>query len=276
MFLQPQEFGSPHRSLAPDGALRPFRSPSLRNVQSVVRNGLLNALPAEVLETLQPYLERVPLKRRQVLYERNLPIAHGYFVESGLASLLARAGDQSSLEVGTLGQNDFVGVPLVLGAVRTPYRCVVQVPGEALRIRAEDLCRVLGNVPELHQLLLHYVQARTVQSMQLVVCNTRHTLRQRLARWLLFAHDRVSNNEIPITHQFLGRALGVRRAGVTTAIGRLEEAGLVHRGRGRLVILDRAGLEEEACDCYRTIRSEHRRIVCDDTNTTGPVIRAPC
>jgi CRP-like cAMP-binding protein len=265
MFVQTEELSlSSQRPLRPAASLKTFRAPPTRLDQSPIRNGLLNALPVEALEELQPYLQRVVLKRRQVLHERNLPIAHAYFIEAGLASLLARAGEQSTLEVGTLGHMDFVGVPLVLGAARTPYRCVVQVPGEALRITAEDLRRVLSSIPALHQLLLRYIQARTVQSTQLVVCNTRHTLKQRLARWLLFAHDRIDGNELPVTHQFLGRALGVRRAGVTTAMGRMEENGLLHRGRGRLVLLDRARLEEEACDCYRTLRSEHGRITCDE------------
>ncbi|WP_230530886.1 Crp/Fnr family transcriptional regulator [Microvirga roseola] len=240
------------------------RVPLSRQPGGVIRNGILQALPAEALDELAPYMQRVPLKRRQVLHERNLPVTHAYFIERGLASLLARAGDQCMLEVGTLGCQDFAGMPVVLGTSRTPHRCVVQVSGEALRIAADDLHQAMNDVPALRQLLLGYVQASTVQSAQLVVCNTRHTLRQRLARWLLFAHDRVEGNEIALTHQFLGRALGVRRAGVTTAMGRLEEAGLLHRGRGRIVILDRAGLEAEACECYRAIRSEHGRIVCDE------------
>ncbi|WP_376771061.1 Crp/Fnr family transcriptional regulator [Microvirga soli] len=265
MFVQPQDLSlSSQRPLRPAAQLKSVHAPPSRLDKGPVRNGLLNTLSAEVLEELQPYLERVVLKRRQVLYERNLPIAHVYFIERGLASLLARSGDQSTLEVGTLGHMDFVGIPLVLGTARTPYRCVVQVPGEALRITAEDLRRVLSGIPSLHQLLLRYIQVRTVQSTQLVVCNTRHTLKQRLARWLLFAQDRTHGNELPLTHQFLGRALGVRRAGVTTAMGRMEETGLLHRGRGRIVILDRAGLESEACDCYRTLRAEHGRIVCDE------------
>lgn len=275
MFAQTEELSlSSQGPLRPAALLKSHHATPGRPDEGPIRNGLLNALPVEVLEELQPYLERVVLKRRQVLHERNLPIAHAYFIEKGLASLLARVGDQSTLEVGTLGHMDLVGVPLVLGTARTPYRCVVQVPGEAFRIRAEDLRRVLSGIPTLNQLLLRYIQATTVQSTQLVVCNTRHTLKQRLARWLLFAHDRIDGNDLPLTHQFLGRALGVRRAGVTTAMGRMEETGLLHRGRGRIAILDRAGLEEEACDCYRTLRAEHGRIVCDEI--VAPPLYAAC
>lgn len=250
------------------------RSHSSAAVESRIRNGLLQALPAEVLKELMPYLERVPLKRRQVLHERNLPVMYAYFIEHGLASLMARADDQCVLEVGTLGRLDFVGLPIVLGTTRTPHRCVVQVPGEAWRISADNLQALLGCCPALRQLLMCYVQATNVQSSQLVVCNTRHGLRQRLARWLLFAHDRVEGSEIALTHQFLARALGVRRAGVTTAMGRLEEAGMIHRGRGRIMILDRGRLEGEVCDCYRAIRSEYKRITCD--GGTEPMLRMAC
>jgi CRP-like cAMP-binding protein len=190
---------------------------------------------------------------------------YAYFIERGLASLMARAEDQCMLEVATLGQQDFVGLPIVLGTARTPHRCMVQVSGEAWRISAEDLQMHLGRIPALRQLLLCYVQAAGVQSAQLVVCNSRHSLRHRLARWLLFAHDRVEGNEI---------ALGVRRAGVTTAMGRLEEAGMIHRGRGRIMILDRASLEGETCDCYRAIRSEYTRITCD--SGSEPTLRLAC
>jgi hypothetical protein len=105
-----------------------------------------------------------------------------------------------------------------------------------------------------------YVQARMVQTAQLVACNTRHSVPERIARWLLVAHDRLEGNAVPMTHQCLGRAVGVRRAGITTAIGRMEEAGLLRRGRGRLVILDREGLEQASCECYRAIRSETQRV----------------
>lgn len=244
-------------------ALKPGRSFPEAKLGGCIGNALLQALPLPALEELAPYLERATLKRKQVLHERNLPVTHAYFIERGLASLMAKAEDQCLLEVGTLGRQDFVGVPIVLGTTRTPHRCVVQVAGEAWRISADDLQDALVQIPVLRRVLFGYVQAASVQSAQLAVCNTRHGLRQRLARWLLFAHDRVEGDEIALTHQFLGRALGVRRAGVTTAMGRLEEAGMIHRGRGRIMIIDRARLEHEVCDCYRAISSEYKRITCD-------------
>lgn len=235
-----------------------------------VRNDLLGALPAEELARLRPRLERVALKRRQALQERNVPMSHAFFIEKGAASLLSRSGDGAfALEVGMLGRKDVAGIPIVLGTARSPHRCVVQTPGEALRIRADDLRQAMDEMPALRQLLLGYVQAALVQSAQLVVCNARHPLGERIARWLLVAHDRLDGNEICITHQAIGRALGVRRAGVTTAMGRMEEAGLLRRKRGCVVVLDQAGLEEAACDCYRIIRAEHQRLVCDVPGGTG-------
>jgi CRP-like cAMP-binding protein len=229
-----------------------------------VRNNILRGLPPESYERLQNRLERVPLKRRQVLHERNLPVSHAYFIERGLVSMLARSENASLLEVGTMGRGDFAGLPLVLGTGRTPHRCVVQVPGEAMRISAGDLAEVLDEVPALRRVLLRYVQASSVQSTQLVVCNARHTIRQRLARWLLFALDRIDGNEVALTHQLLARALGVRRAGITTAMGCMEQSGLIARGRGRLAVLDRTGLEAEVCECYRAIRTEYGRVSCQE------------
>jgi CRP-like cAMP-binding protein len=238
-------------------------SPAFRSAPSGrIRNGLLEALPSEALERLIPYLERVPLKKRQILHERNIPVSHGYFIEHGTASLLSRVDGQCGIEVGIVGYRDFAGIPIVLGTGRTPHRCIVQVPGEALRIHANDLQLAMAEIPALRRLLLSYVQASMVQSAQLVVCNTRHSVRERLARWLLVAHDRSHGDALELTHHSLSRSLGVRRAGVTTAMGRMEEAGLIRRGRGRVLIANREALEAEACECYQAIRLEHQRIVC--------------
>jgi CRP-like cAMP-binding protein len=259
------ELGSRLASLAalgaPPRAVQTCGGAGLR-ADARVRNDLLAALSEEILARLRPRLERVDLKHKQVLYERNVPMPHAYFIERGAASLLSRSGERGAVEVGTLGRSDLVGIPIVLGTGRSPYRCVVQVPGEALRMSADDLKRALDELPSLRGLLLAYVQAVMVQGAQLVVCNTRHSLKERLARWLLVTQDRLDGDEIPLTHQSLGRAIGARRAGVTTTVGRMEEAGVVRRGRGRLTIVDRSALERTSCECYRAIRAEHRRILC--------------
>ena len=242
---------------------RPTRRSSELEVGEAPINSLLAALPGYEWGRLRPMLERVLLRRRQVLHERNVPISHAYFLEKGTVSMLARATGHDSVEVGSLGRDDVVGISVVLGASQTPHRCIVQVPGEALRIRTADLWRTMRASPTLHTLLLTYVQAALVRSTQLVVCNAHHNLQERLARLLLLTHEQLEGDDIPLTHRTLSRALGVRRAGVTTAVGGMEAAGILRRGRGRLTILDRSGLEQVACECHRVIRTERRRLICE-------------
>lgn len=227
------------------------------------RNTLLAALPDQDFAALRPALEPVVMRRRQVLHERNAPVAYVYFIERGTAALLCRVAGRESVEVGALGRGDLVGLSVVLGTVRAPHRCVVQVPGEALRIATEDLCRAMVSRPALRLILLAHVQATLVESAQLMLCNTHHSLDERLARSLLRALDDLDGDEIPLTHRALSQSLSVRRAGVTTALGEMEAAGLIQRGRGRLTVLDRDGLERVACECHRTIRAERRRLVCE-------------
>ena len=233
-----------------------------QKLETEIRNDLLSALPQDDLARLLPSLERVELKRRQILHERNIPVSHGFFIETGAASLLSRAsGSKDFLEVSTLGRRDFVGLPILLGTTRSPHRCQVQVPGEALRIGAADLQQAMRNNPALQQLLLGYLQVAMVHSSQLVLCSTRHNLRQRLARWLLVTHDALDCASIPVTHQVLSRALGVRRAGITTTLQEFEAAQLITCRRGNMIILDRCGLEAESCGCSRAMKAEHQHVI---------------
>lgn len=226
------------------------------------RNTLLTSLPDHDLAAIRHQLERVALRRRQVLHERNAAAAYVYFIERGTVSLLCRRAGRDSLEVGMLGRDDLVGVSAVLGTARAPHRCVVQVPGEALRIRAEDLRRAMDGHSGLRSLLLAHVQALLIQSEQLVVCQTDHSLSERLASSLLLTLGHLDGDEVPLTHRSLSRSLGVRRAGVTTALGEMESAGLIRRGRGWIRVLDRPELEHVACECHRIIRTERKLVVC--------------
>ncbi|WP_431201534.1 Crp/Fnr family transcriptional regulator [Bradyrhizobium betae] len=205
------------------------------------------------------------MSARQVLQERGLPLQHAYFIESGAASLTTRAGDSPPVEIHTLGRKDFVGIPLVLGMRVSPHRCTVNVPGRALRIGTEALIDLIKTDSEIEKLMLRYVQASLIHSSQLVACNSRHNLSQRLARWLLVARDRIGTNEIALTHRCMAQALGVRRAGITTAIGEMKEAGLISRSRGCIVIVDEPKLEAASCNCFHVIRSAHENTV------SGPV-----
>jgi len=198
--------------------------------------------------------EPIHLTVKQLLQERGLPLQFAYFLESGLASLTTRAGDCPPVEINTLGKRDFVGIPLVLGMRISPHRCTVQAPGRALRIEAEALLHLIKADVEIEKLLLRYVQATLIHSSQLVACNSRHNLHQRLARWLLVARDATGANEIAITHRGVAHALGVRRAGITAAMGEMEAIGLIQSSRGRVTIVDETRMEESSCNCYRVIR----------------------
>ena len=225
------------------------------------RNRLLAAVPPSELERLRPHLEPVLLKRRQTLQESNLPVQHAYFIENGAAALMSKTRTDGPVGAGLVGRIGIVGLPIVLGTMRSPIRCVVQIPGDALRISAGDLRQAMERSQALRQILLNYVQAIMVQNMQLVLCSTRHLTEQRLARWLLLARDRLDTDEICVTHALVGKVLGVRRASVTDAIGKFEDAGALRRDRGCITLLDRAKLEQACCECYRLIRAEYDRLI---------------
>ena len=232
------------------------RVPDLRDV----RNRLLAAIPAFEYEQLRPFLEPVILRKRQILQESNQPMAYAYFIEHGAASLFSRTARDGAVEVGIVGRFGLVGVPVVLGTSYSPHRCLVQVAGDALRIAAADLRRILDWAPRLTGALHQYVQALLVQYSQVSLCNVRHPIHERLPRWLLTIRDRIESNEIPATHDLISQALGIRRPGVTEAMAKLEELGAVRRGRGRIFITDPIKLEHAACECYRMIMMEYSRI----------------
>jgi CRP-like cAMP-binding protein len=182
--------------------------------------------------------------------------------------LEARAGDCLPVEIRTLGRKDFIGIPLILGMRVSPHDCKVRVRGQALRLKAQDFITLIRQNLEIERLLLAYVQASLIHSAQLVACNSRHNLRQRLARWLLVARDRFGSDEISLTHRCIAQALAVRRAGITTAIGEMESAGMIRCARGRVVIVDEKSLEQTSCECQRIIRSVHDRTVISDNPTS--------
>lgn len=234
-----------------------------------VRNRLLLALSPVELAALAPMLERVRLRARQTLVEPQMPIENVYFVEAGQASMLSRDKlHQRPIEISLIGRFGLVGLPVALGTNRSPHRCVVQIGGVALRMATTDLRDAIEHSSRLRQVLLSYVQARMVQQAQITVCNTRHTLEQRLGRWLSMALDLADNGEVHATHELISRMLGIRRPSVTLAIGRMEAAGILKRGRGRLTILDRDKLAAVTCECHAFVRAEYERHF-------GPVEGAP-
>jgi CRP-like cAMP-binding protein len=218
------------------------------------RNRLLAALPPEVLAELWPRLQPVQFVHRQVLHEADMPIGAVYFPETGWASVLTYMEDGDAAEVGLIGREGLVGVPVLLGAERDDFETIVQGPGSALRMEAGAFREELERIPGFRTLLLRYALVHLGQVARSAACNGRHHTDQRLARWLLMAHDRSEGDDFPMTHEFLGMMLGARRAGITVAAGQLQKAGFIRYERGRIEVTDRPGLESAACECYGIAR----------------------
>ncbi len=226
------------------------------------RNELLRALPNDELQRLRPHLAPATLVVSQVLHEAEAPVDEVFFLESGLAFLTADTRDHGMVEVGTTGRDGFVGLPALLSPEPVSvHRAFVQVPGRAYRLRAAVLREMSGVLPTLRDRCLRYVQVMMMQNSQIAACNARHELPGRLARWLLMSRDRIDGDDLPMTQEFLSTMLGVRRAGISVVANALQTQGLIRQSRGRITVLDRAGLEEKACTCYRMIEHNRARIM---------------
>ena len=224
-------------------------------------NRLLRALALEEYERLLLQLTPVRLRLKQVLVEPDTPIPDVYFVREGVGSMIATEQEGGDIEVGTIGNEGLVGLPVLHGADRMPYRVIVQIEGDAWRLPADTLRRVVDERPAVRHLLLRYAQYFTDQVSQSVACNRLHTLEERCARWLLMTHDRVHRGDFELTHEFLARMLGVRRASVSVAMGTLQSAGVLRYARGRVQVLDRPRLEEASCGCYHITRTAFERLL---------------
>lgn len=215
-----------------------------------VRNTILIGLPPKEREMLFPKLELVRLKTHHVLHEPGDTLKSAYFCNTGLISILTVFPDGKSVEVGLVGKEGFVGLPLVAGFRTAPSRAIAQIDATALRVHGETLMVILRQCPMLERRLQQFSQIMALQVMQVAACNRLHEVNERLARWLLMSADRVDSNSLPLTQEFLAQMLGTRRSSVTVAAGMLEKAGLIAHNRGEVEIVDRRKLEEAACDCY--------------------------
>jgi CRP-like cAMP-binding protein len=230
------------------------------STQSSVRNRLLAAMPPDGFALLRPHLEMVPLRLREVMVQPGQPIEHVAFVEQGIVSVLA-AAEEECIEIGMIGPEGLVGVPVVLGVGTSPHVHLVQAEGEALRMRADALRGAMGESPTLFALLARYVHCFTVLVSHTAFANANFGIEARLARWILMTQDRLGRDELPLTHEFLAMMLGVRRPGVTVATHVLEGNGLIKAGRGRIRVLDRERLRELADTSYGLPEAEYERIV---------------
>ena len=228
---------------------------------SFSRNRLLSILPSDDFDRLRPQLQRVSLDFKQVMEEPNKPIEFVYFLEPGVGSVVAVTGSGERLEVGIFGPEGMSGLAIVQGSDRSPHETFVQVPGEAIRIGAAALRDALEESGTLRRLLLRYAQAFTIQVAYTALANGRYGIDARLARWLLMCHDRVDGHTFPITHEFLALMLGVRRAGVTTALQSLESQAAIRAARGRIEIRDRDELVRCAGDSYGSPEAEYERLM---------------
>ncbi len=228
----------------------------------VFRNELLAALPMDELEQLRPNLHPVTFVLRQVVHEVGSPIDDVFFPESGLVSLTADTRDTGLVEVGMTGREGFVGTAVPLNAKASAvHQAIVQIPGTGHRMRAPVFRDALATMPVLRDWCLRYVQFVMVQTAQSAACNARHEMPERLARWLLMSRDRTDCDDLPMTQEFLSYLLGVRRAGVSVVANALQSTGVIRLSRGNLTVLDRAGLEEQACSCYQVIKDSRKSIM---------------
>ncbi|MDZ4876468.1 MAG: hypothetical protein CLLPBCKN_005888 [Chroococcidiopsis cubana SAG 39.79] len=231
------------------------------NPHHAVENQLLASLPREEYERLVANMELVPLTFKQVLYAPNESIQYVYFPKSGVVSLLTLMEDGTAVEVGTVGNEGMVGLPVFLGSNKIPGQALAQIPGEAWRMRVDVFKDKVIPGSALHDLLQRYTQALFNLISQIAACNRIHSVEERFCRWLLMTQDRVGSDEFPLTQEFLSQMLGVRRPTVSLSASVLQKAGLIRYVRGKMTILDREGLEASSCECYMIIKSEFERLL---------------
>ncbi len=221
-----------------------------------IHNLILLGLPPKERELLFPKLEFVRLKTHHVLHEPGDTLKSAYFCDTGLISILSVFPDGKSVEVGLVGKEGFIGVPLVAGFRTAATRAIAQIEATAFRVDADSLTTALQQCPRLERKLQQFSQIMAMQVTQIAACNRLHEVNERLARWLLMSADRVGSNSVPLTQEFLAQMLGTRRSSVTVAAGMLQRAGLITHSRGDVQIIDRPNLEEAACECYAIMQRQ--------------------
>lgn len=224
-------------------------------------NRLLAKLPGKEYERILPHLERITLSLGESIYEAGKLQKHVYFPITSVISLLYTMENGASAEIGVVGNEGMVGIALFMGSETTPNRAIVQSAGDAFRMKALALRNEFIRAGEFQISLLRYTQALITQISQTAVCNRLHTIEQQLSRWLLLSHDRLQPDELKMTQELIANMLGVRREGVTYAAGRLQAEVLIKYTRGRIVILNRKGLEATVCECYGVVKDEYDRLL---------------
>lgn len=238
----------------------------MRNHHHPRQNGLLAALPPSDLARLDASLTLTPLLLGDILYEAGARLRQVYFPTTAIVSMLYVMANGSSAEIAVVGKEGVVGVSLFMGGETTPSRAVVQSAGHAYQLPSKAVKEEFARGGPMHDLLLRYTQALLTQMAQTAVCNRHHSLDQQLCRWLLLSLDRVPGNELVMTQELMANMLGVRREGVTEVASKLQSAGLISYKRGRIMILDRPGLETRTCECYAVVKKEFDRLLAPETH----------
>lgn len=229
--------------------------------QSRVRNLLLDRLPPEAFEELRPAMVAIDLPIRHEIVRANELTSHVCFIESGLASVVATTRDEEAIEVGHIGCEGLSGVNIVLKVDRTPNRTFMQVSGHGISVPVAAFASMLANNPDANDLMLKYVHCAELQLSHSALANARYKMHERLARWLLMCHDRLSTDDLPLTHEFLSVMLGVRRSGITNELHIIEGMRVIKATRGNIRVLSRSGLEEIAGGSYGTPEKEYERLM---------------
>lgn len=242
-------------------------------LQSTVKNRILGALPELEFAMLAKHLVHVDLEMGQCLHHAGDKLETVFFVESGFISVLTMLSDGQPLEIGLVGVEGVAGVSVVLGATASYNETMCQTGGGAYRIPVAALKSAFEHAPHLRDLLLRYVHVFSVQVAQTAACNAHHELGQRLARWLLGAHDRSGVPELSLTQDLIAVMLGVRRSTVSVAAGTLQKAGILRYQHGKITVLDRVGLENAACECYEAVTGEYRSLFGEHGAKVFPLAR---
>ena len=235
----------------------------MSRIRSPEQNHILRSLSPAVRGRLFPHLRLVTLSLGTVLYESGSLMPHIYFPVDAIVSLLYVLDNGASAEIAVVGNDGAVGVSLFMGGETTTSRAVVQSAGYAYRLTGARLKREFALHGDLMYILLRYTQSLITQMAQTAVCNRHHSVDQQLCRWLLLSLDRLSSNELTMTHELIANMLGVRREGVTDAAGKLQKLGVIRYRRGRISVLNRSELERLCCECYGVVKKETARLLPD-------------
>jgi CRP-like cAMP-binding protein len=219
-------------------------------------NRLLASLPPADLVGLRPHLKDVDLRVGAILQEQGERLDYVYFPHEGIVSLMAVMKQGEAIQTATIGREGAIGLSAGLGPRRSPTRAVVQAAGKAVRVASSQFRRLAEEHQAIRDMIARYGEVLLIQLNQTAACNALHDVEERLSRWLLQARDRVDDNKIRFTHEFLSQVLGVRRPTVTVVARMLQEAGLIRYHRGQIEIINRQGLEARACECYSAMRKD--------------------